>query len=51
MSGILKLLFVVLEGIQVIVPAVEGQQLLVVALLDDLSLTQQNNVVRMLNGT
>ena len=49
-QGILQLLLVVLEGIQVVVPAVEGQQLLVVALFDDLTVGQQDDVVGMLDG-
>ena len=50
-SGIFQLLLAVLQGIQVVVAAVLGKKLLMVALLDDLSVGQKDDVVGMLDGT
>ena len=45
-----QLFLLELEGVQVIIPATAAQQLLVIALLQNLAVGQHDNVVRMLNG-
>ena len=41
----LELQFGILQGIELVVPAVLVQQLLMVALLDDLTLAQQDDII------
>ena len=47
---LLQLLLAILQGIQLVVAALEMEQLLMGALLNDLAVGQQNDVVRMLDG-
>ena len=51
MLSVLQLLFFVLQGIQLIVAALLVQQLLMAALLQNLSVGQEDDVVRVLDGT
>ena len=50
LSALMELFFVKLQGIQIVVPAVLGKQLLMGSLLHDHTLGQQNDVVRVLDG-
>ena len=49
-SALLKLLLAELEGIELVVAPLQVEKLLMGALLHDLAVGQQNNVVRMLDG-
>ena len=49
-SALLKLLLAELEGIELVVAPLQVEKLLMGALLHDLAVGQQDNVVRMLDG-
>ena len=49
--SVLDLLFFVLQGIQLVIAALPVEQILVVALFQNLSVGQQDDVVRVLDGT
>ena len=49
-SLLCQLLFVVLQGVELVVPPMPGQQLLVGALLQNFTVGQHDDVVRVLDG-